>query len=418
MSQQVATSKGEGKKQEMPSAHFSGTHALITKAMGAAEFGVMAEGESPAQHGVLVETGGNKITLSTFDFETAVSVTVPAETPAAKKRSLLNFVEMKKTLAALVAGEPRAAAARTRLSLAGDLLSTEHLTVPVEALDLHEFAHPPEAVPAAVKVDAQLFLAQANRVLPAAGRDDTLPTLTGIGLTLDGQTLTMAATDCYRFAVADLPAPATLQSPTGPLTAIIPARTIARIAKQLKAHDGPVGIGISETDARVTFSTGTMTITSRPLDGHFPKHSSLFPTERDMVVAIDRDAAVRATKKCQALAKAKGQTLTPVSLEWDADAILTAAPLLADPADQARTKGMTIRSAIEHGVDTLRGNTLCLNPAFLLDALGTFTSDTITLHLRGVKGDQIAKPVLLTEGTETSGDGYRHLLMPVRTTDK
>ncbi|MEU4498913.1 hypothetical protein AB0F96_37095 [Streptomyces sp. NPDC023998] len=42
-----------------------------------------------------------------------------------------------------------------------------------------------------------------------------------------------------------------------------------------------------------------------------------------------------------------------------------------------------------------------------------FIAGTITLHIRGMKDGQTTKPVLLTEGA-VAGDGYRHLLMPVR----
>ncbi|MFD6274530.1 hypothetical protein ACFWFI_02905 [Streptomyces sp. NPDC060209] len=73
---------------------------------------------------------------------------------------------------------------------------------------------------------------------------------------------------------------------------------------------------------------------------------------------------------------------------------------------------MTVPSAIIHGsADVLEKGLLALNPVFLLDVLGTFTSDTITLHIRRADG---LKPVLLTQGPDMAGAGYRHLLMPVR----
>lgn len=64
--------------------------------------------------------------------------------------------------------------------------------------------------------------------------------------------------------------------------------------------------------------------------------------------------------------------------------------------------------------DNVRGSSLSFNPALLLDALGTFPADTLTLHLRPMEDRQGKKPVLLTAGPDVAGDGYRHLLMPVR----
>jgi hypothetical protein len=214
------------KKPVKPTAHFAALHSEITEALNIAEFGVPAQGQPLSQRGVLIETSRNRLTLSTFDFWTAVSVNMPVGTPVAKGYSLLDFTELK-ALAAMVAGETKAVAARTPVSLAGDLLATEHITVPIATLDIHEFTHPPEAVPAMATMDAQTFLAQLNRVLPTAGRDDTLPALTGVQMTMDGETLTMAATDRYRFAVAEVTAHATVQPPEKPLTSLIPAGVLA-----------------------------------------------------------------------------------------------------------------------------------------------------------------------------------------------
>ncbi|MEV7581711.1 DNA polymerase III subunit beta [Streptomyces erythrochromogenes] len=376
---------------------------------------------------MLIETGGNRIVFSAYDFDTAVSVMVPAATPAGKGSSLLDFPELKKTLAAMVAGETKAVAAQTRVSLAGDLLATEHLTVPITTHDIHAYTPPLEAVPAMATMDAQTFLTQLNRVLPTAGTDDTLPVLTGIQVTLDGETLTMAATDRYRFAVAEVPVTATVQPPEKPLAALIPAATLSALAKRLKSHDGPVGIGILEDNhaegdsvatwptPRATLSLGAITITMRSLDGSLPKYKSLFPKTRETSVRLDRATTVRAVKKCQAVLNAKGLKNIPVMFAWDTDGNLTLAPRLDTAEGKARTKGMSIPTTVTHGTgEGLRGGLAAFNPGFLLDALGTFTGDTITLHLGEMKDGQLSKPGLFTDGPEMAGQGYKHLLMHVR----
>lgn len=428
---QVATStttKKEEKQPVKPTANFAGVHAEIIDALNLAEFGIAPKAQPPAQRGVLIETGRNRIVFSAYDFETAVSVTVPAATPLAKGSSLVDFTELKKTLAAMVAGETKTVAARTRVSLAGDLLATEHLTVPVTTHDIHEYTQPLDAVPAMATMDAQTFLGQLNRVLPAAGCDDTLPVLTGIQITLDGEKLTMAATDRYRFAVAEVPAAATAQPPEKPLTALIPAATLSALAKRLKTHDGPVGIGILEDDhadgepvanwpiPRATLSLGAVTITMRAIEGSLPKYQTLFPKTYTTAVRIDRATTVRATKKCQAILKAKGRKNVPVVFAWDAEGNLTLVPHLWTAEDVARAKGMPIPATPAHRVgDALYGVTASFNPAFLMDALDTFDSETVTLHLGELRDGAVFKPVLLTEGPDAAGTGgYRHLLMPVR----
>jgi len=46
-------------------------------------------------------------------------------------------------------------------------------------------------------VDGAAFAAAAGQVIPAAGRDDTLPVLTAVRIEWDGDALTLAATDRY-----------------------------------------------------------------------------------------------------------------------------------------------------------------------------------------------------------------------------
>ncbi|WP_406003112.1 hypothetical protein [Streptomyces sp. NBC_00829] len=139
------------------------------------------------------------------------------------------------------------------------------------------------------------------------------------------------------------------------------------VVKRLKSYDGPVGIGIIEDGdgitARATLSMGDTTVTMRPLEGELPKHKSLFPTECDTSVQVDRVALVRAGKKCHALIRAKGENNSPVGFAWDDEDTLTLAPRIGTAEDQARTKGMTILSTITRGsADDIRGSILSLNP--------------------------------------------------------
>ena len=71
--------------------------------------------------------------------------------------------------------------------------------------------------PTAGTVDSAEFATAVAQVAIAAGRDDTLPMLTGVRLEIEGDQLTLAATDRYRLAVRELPGrPATRRRRAGP----------------------------------------------------------------------------------------------------------------------------------------------------------------------------------------------------------
>ncbi|MDX5578546.1 hypothetical protein PV779_66975, partial [Streptomyces sp. ID01-9D] len=184
-------------------AHVTAPYGSLADALKIAEFGTVCA-PTPAQSSVLIEADDTGLTLRTHDYETAVSITLPTATVTRAGTSLLPLAQLTKSLKAMVAGETKATAARTTVTLDGDLLSTDHLTVPLAALPVGEFAPATKPAPPAAHLDAQELHHQLQRVIPAAGRDDTLPTLTGVQVTLTDR-LTLSTTDRYRFAVAHLP---------------------------------------------------------------------------------------------------------------------------------------------------------------------------------------------------------------------
>ncbi|MFD6585243.1 hypothetical protein ACFWOK_33740 [Streptomyces sindenensis] len=397
-------------------AHVTAPYGPLADALKLAEFGT-ACASNPAQHGVLIEADDTGLTLRTHDWETAVSVTVPTATVTRAGASLLPLDQLTKALKAMVAGETKATAARTTVTLAGDLLTTDHLTVPLRALPVGEFAPAKKPAQIAAHLDAQEFYRQLQRVLPAACTDDTLPVLTAVQMTLEGSSLTLAATDRYRFAVADIPATRTPDHPaTTPehlLTALIPASVLTRIAKHLKTQTGPVAIAFGTPE--LTLTVGDTTLTIQPREGNPPGCAALFPTTVDTSLTLERATAQRALKKCAAMVAASGERGSPVTLRWDDTGTLTLAPRIGEPDDLARIKGMPLTFATLTG-PTPTDRELHANPAFLADALAAFdATDTLTLHLQDPKeGSTTMRPLLLTTNPRPTGGDYRHLLMPVR----
>ena len=147
-------------------------------------------------------------------------------------------------------------------------------------------------------VEGPEFAAAVAQVAVAAGRDDTLPMLTGVRLEIDGDTLTLAATDRYRLAVREL-----TWSPgdpsAAPVAVLVPARTLADAAKSL-AHSEALTIALaggassgSSTGEGIIGFSGTSggrasRATTRLLDATFPAYRSLLPKEwaSDAEVAV------------------------------------------------------------------------------------------------------------------------------------
>ncbi|MCU1589075.1 MAG: dnaN1, partial [Frankiales bacterium] len=242
----------------------------------------------------------------------------------------------------------------------------------------------------------------------AAGRDDTLPVLTGVRFEIEGDTLTLAATDRYRLAVRTLPwRPA---DPSVSTTALVPARTLSETARALTA--GPeVTLALSgagSSEGMIGFEGGvggsSRRTTSRLLEGEFPKYRSLLPSESNALAEVATSPFVEAVKRV-ALVAARN---APVRLSFSADGVV----LEAGGADDAQAS-----EQLECGWEGTASSepfSIAFNPQYLLDGLGAVDSDTTTLSFTGP-----TRPAVLTGKRDADAApgavaDYRYLLMPVR----
>ena len=78
-------------------------------------------------------------------------------------------------------------------------------------------------------ISADLFAEAIGQVAVAAGKDDTLPMLTGIRVEISGEAVVLAATDRFRLAVRELTW--STSSPSLEAAVLVPAKTLAEAAK-------------------------------------------------------------------------------------------------------------------------------------------------------------------------------------------
>lgn len=152
----------------------------------------------PVLGGLLLEADSGLLRISGLDYEASACIEVEAETMRAGRvlvmgRRLLDVCRVLPESPVVCAVEV------SRFSVTG---GGARFGLSVLPLDDYPALPPLPGVLGAV--DSEEFAAAVAHVAVAAGRDDTLPTLTGIRVGLDDETMTLAATDRYRFAVRTL----------------------------------------------------------------------------------------------------------------------------------------------------------------------------------------------------------------------
>jgi DNA polymerase III subunit beta len=331
-----------------------------------------------------------KLELSGFDYE--VSAQAQLEATVAEAGSILVPGRLLAEITRSLAPQP--------IDLATDgsrvVLSCGSSRFTLPTLPLDEYPTLPTMPQVAGTIGSDAFAAAVAAVAIAAGRDDALPVLTGIRVEIDGEQVTLVATDRYRLAVRTLrwaPVDVAMQA-----TALVPARTLAESAKSLTAG-AEVTLSLSSNgpgEGLVGLSGGQRSTTSRLLDGEFPKYGSLFPAAASATAIVDSAALTDAVRRVALVAS----RTSPIRLSFSADGV----GLEAGGVDEAEAQESLPASFEGEPL------TIAFNATYLLDGLGSLDSDEAQLAFTGP-----TKPVVLTgKSGSDGGTDHRYLLMPVR----
>lgn len=342
--------------------------------------------------GIVINASGDEVLLSASDLETASKSHFTAE--------------IKEKGKVLVPGRLLAEICRSlpnkpiTFALDGSrvLVTSGSAKFTLPTLSISEYPNLPELPASTGVIPSDTFATAVAQVAIAAGRDDSLPTLTGVHIEINEESVTLAATDRYRLAVREIQWEPT--TPNLSLTALMRARTIADAAKSL-THSKNVSISFAPTtsnDRLAGFAGDGKTMTSRMLDGTFPPYRHLLPQEVTTTAVIEVAPFLDSVRR---VALVTDKTV-PLRLEFSG----TSLSLEAGAGEEAQaTEEISI---LLNGEDI----SIAFNPVFLADGLQAIGTPFVQISFTGSN-----KPAILMGKKEPAGaaiENYRYLLMPMR----
>ena len=342
--------------------------------------------------GIVIDADVNKVVLSGSDLETASRATTDAEVSTPGK-----VLVPGKLLADISRSLPNKP---VTIQLDGTRVlvnaGSAKFTLPV--LPINEYPNLPEMPEALGTIDADLFNQAVAQVSTAAGKDDSLPSLTGVHVEVNGENITMAATDRYRLAVREL-----TFSPARPNTeavALVRARTLHDAAKTLATAKN-VNIALapaSSNDRLAGFQTDTKSTTTRLLDGTFPPYRHLLPQESLTTTVIEVAPFLDAVRR---VALVTDKTI-PLKLTFTGNTVT----LEAGGGDEAQAN--EVFEIKKTGEDL----SIAFNPNYLLDGL-----HAISAPYAQISFNTSSKAAILmgkVDANAAAVDNFRYLLMPTK----
>lgn len=330
----------------------------------------------------LTQLSNGMLEVAGFNYETCIRRRIPMDgdlsevlVPGALFRTALQKLDTKQDV-------------HLAMENGSFVITQNRKRVAVKPMDLDEYPALPE-IPTSrhfTVTGADLDFI-GTKVAVFAGKDDMLPALTGVRLEVsDSGCLAAMATDRYRLGIAEFPVKMPVRN-KAEVSGLVPQMQL--IGSLLK---GAANVAVSIADGTIFFHSDETTITTRLLDGEFPRVRSLFPDKVDLTATVEPTGFLQAIK----FAEAALERNTPVRLH-----------VLGDSVKVAGTSGEeefsdTVSARIT-GLDDLH---MGFNPGYLTDAIKVFGKEEVSIGFTSN-----TRPAVFT--SEGVGN-LRVLLMPVR----
>ena len=341
--------------------------------------------------GIVIDVSGD-VTLSASDLETSARSSFSAEIK--EKGRVLVPGRLLAEISRALPNKP------VSFTLDGNrvLVTAGSAKFTLPTLPINEYPNLPTMPETSGEIASDIFATAVNQVAVAAGRDDSLPTLTGIHVDINKETITLAATDRYRLAVREINW--TPNNPEETTTALLRARTLADAARTISSTKNiSFAVAPNTSNERlIGFTTEQKSMTSRQLDGTFPPYRHLLPSE-SIATAVVEVATLLDSVRRVALVTDK---TVPLRLKFNNNSL----QLEAGAGDDAQATEEIQISYTGEPID------IAFNPTFLTDGLNTLGTTYVNIAFTGSN-----KPAVLSGKNKVDGeiDGtYRYLLMPMR----
>ncbi|MDK8626190.1 DNA polymerase III subunit beta [Corynebacterium appendicis] len=360
----------------------------------------------PVLRAVVITADDNGLELAGFDYEVSTRVRISAEVTEPGRVAVAG-----KLMADIVSNMPakpvEVSVDNSRLLLQG---GSARFELPLMPLD--DYPQLPTLPEVTGTLDTSTFVNAVTQVASAAGRDDTLPMLTGVHMEIAGNKVNLAATDRFRLALRSLewdPVAGDVQAKL-----LVPAKTLLDNARTLDSHlQDPVeiAVGTGENvggDGLFGLHSQNRETTTRMLDAEFPNIQPLLPKTHTSMASVEIAPLVEAIRRVSLVADRNAQ----LRMHFKPGEV----SLYASGADSGEASE-SLQCAFT-GADELL---IAFNSGYLRDGLSVIPTKRVVFGFTEASRPAIMipepeeMPEAGADGTfETPATDFTYLLMPVR----
>jgi DNA polymerase-3 subunit beta len=267
----------------------------------------------------------------------------------------------------------------------------------IKGIDAEEFPPIPEPnLDEGVPLNITNFKEMVQQVAFAASTDEARPVLTGVLLKLDGDQITMAATDGFRISIREDVIP---HAVSNPIEAIIPARALSELARVIGSSEDPLIMTFPPDRGQVIFHIDSLELVSQLIDGSFPDFRAIIPQNFKTHTLLSTSSLLKACKQAEIIAR-EGTNVARLNIIPDTGESTPGTMEISANSEQTGSSEVMVDASVD-GVPLL----VAFNVRFLREVLEVIKSDNVWLETNAANTPGLMRP----QGDEH----FKHIIMPM-----
>lgn len=365
---------------------FRCTNKALTHALDVVTHVIDTNVTLPVLNNILVKAEGKRVYFSATNLEMAVNYWIDAEVvnegsvtvPAKLFSGYIHLLKDEEIECSMVEGLTLAlnsAGSKTKIKC---IAAEEYPTI--SAIDeLVSFELERDGLPEAVQ-----------QVSFAASPVTTRPVLAGVYVDVDGQNLTLVATDSFRLSERKMKLGAAVAQAAN---CIIPTRAVAEFARLAGKEEEVEQVKVVIGKNQVMFRIGEIELYSRLIEGNFPNYEQILPRSLKTSTSLDTNDQSLAVKRVNLFAR---ENNNKVVFDFQQDKLK-----ITTPATQVGEEEGELPIALDG-----EPGQIALNSEFVLDILGNLGEDQVELGINDSTSPAVFKAV--------GKDDFVHIIMPLK----
>jgi DNA polymerase-3 subunit beta len=250
-----------------------------------------------------------------------------------------------------------------------------------------------------IELDVADFKEMIQQVAFAASKDEARPVLTGVQMTVQSRSITLAAADGFRLSLrkGELPRPA-----ASPISAIIPARALVELARIATDSTQTMTMLLPPARGQIVFRTKDVELVSQLIEGTYPELEQLIPTRYNTRTILPTQEFLKACKRVEIFAR-EGSNIARLNILPGGEL----QPGVVEVFGQSEETGSN-----ENRIDaTVEGQPqlIAFNVTFLREVLDVLKTPSVALETTSETAPGVIRPV----GDEKLAKMFVHVVMPM-----